>query len=644
MSDFQDMQELLNDFLTEAGELLSSVDNKLVELERSPDDAKLLNDIFRGFHTIKGGAGFLSVHALVELCHLTENLFDQLRNGKMKVNPEVLDVILSSTSAVRDMFDVLSTQRQPAAADAQLLERLQAALRGEAVAVVVPKAADPVAELPTMAGAAVTAASAGHEPDWELLYNALLGLSAPAAPTVATPLMSAPPVAVSPVASLLAAVMPDTRQGRRRSDDPNAEVAQTGRRAGDNKAGTRETTVRIDTQRLDDVLNLSGQIGLAKNRLLCLRRDLHAGDHGVDTMRVLDETVNELDHLVGDLQSAAMRTRMQPIGRLFQKYPRLARDLARKLGKEIELELHGEETELDRSIIDELADPLVHLVRNAVDHGIETPEERRAAGKSEKCVVRLSAQQVGDRILIQVSEDGRGMRPELLRRKAVEKGLLSAEAAMGLDDAASLKLIFMPGFSTKDQLSDVSGRGVGMDVVKTNIQKLNGHIEIDSHPGKGTTFSITLPLTLAILPVLVVRQAQQPFAIPLSLVHEIVRLEPEQVQTVSGRAALTIRNEVLPVRSLAGMLGRETIQPPRFGVLMQSGVTRFVLAVDSFAGREDVIVKPLVDIKSEGVAGVTLASDGSVVLVLEMDALLSKEQTETRESLFGSVSALSKAA
>ena len=621
MSDFQDMQELLNDFLTEAGELLSSVDNKLVELERSPDDAKLLNDIFRGFHTIKGGAGFLSVHALVELCHLTENLFDQLRNGKMKVNPEVLDVILSSTSAVRDMFDMLSTQRQPAAADAQLLERLQAALRGEAVAVVVPKAADPVAELPTMAGAVVTAASAGHEPDWELLYNALLGLSAPAEPTVATPLMSAPPVAVSPVASLLAAVMPDTRQGRRRSDDPNAEVAQTGRRAGDNKAGTRETTVRIDTQRLDDVLNLSGQIGLAKNRLLCLRRDLHAGDHGVDTMRVLDETVNELDHLVGDLQSAAMRTRMQPIGRLFQKYPRLARDLARKL-----------------------ADPLVHLVRNAVDHGIETPEERRAAGKSEKCVVRLSAQQVGDRILIQVSEDGRGMRPELLRRKAVEKGLLSAEAAMGLDDAASLKLIFMPGFSTKDQLSDVSGRGVGMDVVKTNIQKLNGHIEIDSHPGKGTTFSITLPLTLAILPVLVVRQAQQPFAIPLSLVHEIVRLEPEQVQTVSGRAALTIRNEVLPVRSLAGMLGRETIQPPRFGVLMQSGVTRFVLAVDSFAGREDVIVKPLVDIKSEGVAGVTLASDGSVVLVLEMDALLSKEQTETREALFGSVSALSKAA
>jgi two-component system chemotaxis sensor kinase CheA len=392
------------------------------------------------------------VHALVELCHLTENLFDQLRNGKMKVNPEVLDVILSSTSAVRDMFDVLSTQRQPAAADAQLLERLQAALRGEAVAVVVaPKAADPVVALPPVAilDAAATAASAGHEPDWELLYNALLGLSAPAVEPVAALLMSAPPVAVSPVEALLAAVIPDTRQGRRKSDDPNAEVAQTGRRGGDNKAGTRETTVRIDTQRLDDVLNLSGQIGLAKNRLLCLRRDLHAGDHGVDTMRVLDETVNELDHLVGDLQSAAMRTRMQPIGRLFQKYPRLARDLARKLGKEIELELHGEETELDRSIIDELADPLVHLVRNAVDHGIETPEERRAAGKSEKCVVRLSAQQVGDRILIQVSEDGRGMRPELLRRKAVEKGLLSAEAAMGLDDAASLKLIFMPGFRPK---------------------------------------------------------------------------------------------------------------------------------------------------------------------------------------------------
>ncbi len=624
MSDFQDMQELLRDFLTEAGELLAGVDNKLVELERAPDDAKLLNDIFRGFHTIKGGGGFLGVHTLVELCHLTENLFDNLRNRKLKLTPEVLDSILAATATVRRMFDQLAGERQPDAAEPQLLERLKATLSGETAkpALVVVKAA-PVAML------APAAKAGAQEPDWQKLYDGLLGLTAPAALTVVP--------AVGEVA-------PERRQGRRSTDDPNADGVNQGRRASDTKVVVRETTVRIDTHRLDEVLNLSGQIGLAKNRLLCLRSDLHAGKHGTDTLRALDETVNELDHLVGDLQSAAMKTRMQPIGRLFQKYPRLARDLARKLGKDVELELHGEETELDRSIIDDLADPLVHLVRNAVDHGIESAEDRRAAGKPEKSVVRLSAKQIGDRIQIEVSDDGRGMRPEILRRKAVEKGLLDADAAMGLDDRRSLQLIFLPGFSTKDELSDVSGRGVGMDVVKTNIQKLNGHIEIESTPGSGTTISITLPLTLAILPVLVVRNGKQPFAIPLALVHEIILLDPKHVQMVSGRAALTVRDEVLQVRSLARMLGRPLLGAPRYGVLMQSTVMRYILAVDSFAGREDVIVKPITDVKPQGVAGVTLSSDGSVVLVLEMEALLATPHDETRDALFGTTPALAQAA
>ena len=624
MSDFQDMQELLRDFLMEAGELLASVDNKLVDLERAPDDATLLNDIFRGFHTIKGGAGFLGVHALVELCHLTENLFDNLRNRKLKLTPEVLDAILAATATVRRMFDQLAGERQPDAAEPQLLERLKATLSGDAAKPVLAV----VKTVPAVVPAPAANANA-QETDWQKLYDGLLGISAPAALTVVP--------AVGEVA-------PERRQGRRSTDDPNADGVNQGRRASDTKVVVRETTVRIDTHRLDDVLNLSGQIGLAKNRLLCLRSDIHAGKHGPDTLRALDETVNELDHLVGDLQSAAMKTRMQPIGRLFQKYPRLARDLARKLGKDVELELFGEETELDRSIIDDLADPLVHLVRNAVDHGIESAEDRRAAGKPEKSVVRLSAKQIGDRIQIEVSDDGRGMRPEILRRKAVEKGLLDADAAMGLDDRRSLQLIFLPGFSTKDELSDVSGRGVGMDVVKTNIQKLNGHIEIESTPGSGTTISITLPLTLAILPVLVVRNGKQPFAIPLALVHEIILLDPAEVQMVSGRAALTVRDEVLQLRSLARMLGRPLEKAPRYGVLMQSTVMRYILAVDSFAGREDVIVKPITDVKPKGVAGVTLASDGSVVLVLEMEALLATPHDETRDALFGATPVLARAA
>jgi two-component system chemotaxis sensor kinase CheA len=596
MSDFQGMEEMLQDFLTEAGELLSDVDNKLVELERRPDDAKLLNDIFRGFHTIKGGAGFLNASALVALCHLTENLFDELRNHRMTLSAEVLDVILAATGVVREMFDALARQQQPAAADAQLLARLQAALRGEAPPAVV---------------AAPVAAAPAREPDWARLYAVLLGTPAADAGTV----------------------VPDTRNGRRAADNPAVEAAPLGRREGDKVAVAKETTIRIDTARLDQVLNLSGEIGLTKNRLNCLRRDVMQGKHDTATLRALDDAVGELDHLVCDLQSAVMKTRMQPVGRLFQKYPRMARDLARQLGKEVELEIIGEDTELDRNIIEDLGDPLVHLVRNAVDHGLETREERKALGKPEKCVLRLSAQQAGDHILIQIADDGRGMRPEVLRKKAVEKGLLDAETANGLDERQSLQLIFLPGFSTKDQVTSVSGRGVGMDVVKNNIQKLKGRVEIESAPGAGTTINIALPLTLAILPVLIVRYGAQPFAVPLAMVHEIALLDPAQVQLVSGRTTMVIRDEVLPVRSLAKLLGWRSQAAPRYGVLMQSATTKFVLAVDGFVGREDVVIKPLQDIKPKGVAGATLAGDGSVVLVLDIEELLASPHEETRAML-----------
>ncbi len=272
-------------------------------------------------------------------------------------------------------------------------------------------------------------------------------------------------------------------------------------------------------------------------------------------------------------------------------------------------------------MIDDLADPLVHLVRNAVDHGVESTEDRRAAGKPETSVVRLSARQAGDHILIEISDDGRGMRADVLRQKAVEKGLIDADTANGLDERQSLQLVFLPGFSTKDQISSVSGRGVGMDVVKNNIQKLNGRIEIESVPGNGTTFRIALPLTLAILPVLVVTQNNQPFAVPLSLVHEIIPLEAAQIRPVGGRATMVVRDDVLPVRTLATLLGREQQGYPRFGVLMQSALGAFILAVDGYVGREDVVIKPLEDVKPRGIAGATLSGSGSVVLVLDMQQL-----------------------
>lgn len=587
MSDFQGMEDMLNDFLTEAGELLSKVDNQLVELEKHPGDVKLLNEIFRGFHTIKGGAGFLNAATLVELCHLTENLFDQLRNGALRLTPEIMDAIMESTAMVRTMFDVLAKAQQPPAAGRELLDRLQAALSGKPLAV--PAEVIPLRQPLHQA----------CEPDWQALHHALLDTRAVPAETP----------------------RPQGNPGRRASDNPEADVVPVGRRETDKVAVSRETTIRVDTHRLDQVLNLSGEIGLTKNRLACLRHDLLSGKRDGETMRAFDEAVNQLDLLVGDLQNSVMKTRMHPIGRLFQKYPRMARDLARSLGKTVELAISGEETELDRSMIDDLADPLVHLVRNAVDHGVESTEDRRAAGKPETSVVRLSARQAGDHILIEISDDGRGMRADVLRQKAVEKGLIDADTANGLDERQSLQLVFLPGFSTKDQISSVSGRGVGMDVVKNNIQKLNGRIEIESVPGNGTTSRIALPLTLAILPVLVVTQNNQPFAVPLSLVHEIIPLEAAQIRPVGGRATMVVRDDVLPVRTLATLLGREQQGYPRFGVLMQSALGAFILAVDGYVGREDVVIKPLEDVKPRGIAGATLSGSGSVVLVLDMQQL-----------------------
>jgi two-component system chemotaxis sensor kinase CheA len=513
------------------------------------------------------------------------------------------------------MFGYLERRALPPAADGALLAALQDAIDGR----LAPVEAAPAERAPAAAAEAVP--DAAGEPDWAALYGALTG-AAPAAPTPP----QASPAALHEVQQRSA--------GRRASDQPEAEGVRAGRRDTDKVVVSQETTIRIDTNRLDQVLNLSGEIGLAKNRLNCLRTDLLGGNTGGDTLRALDEAVSHLDLLVSDLQNAVMKTRMQPIGRLFAKYPRVARDMARQLGKNVELELAGEETELDKTMIEELGDPLIHLVRNAVDHGIEAPAERRAAGKPDVAIVQLTAQQVGDHILLEIGDDGRGMKPEALRAKAVEKGLIDAETAASMDDKAALQLVFMPGFSTKEQVSNFSGRGVGMDVVKTNISKLNGRIDIRSEVGRGTTFSISLPLTLAILPVLVVRLGDQPFAVPLSLVREIIPIDVGDVQEVSGRATLLVRDQMLPVRSLAGLIGWRHTRAPAYGVLMQSTTASFVLAVDGFVGRDDVVIKPLQDIKPKGVAGATLSGEGSVVLVLDIEALLTEPHRETRSAMF----------
>ena len=599
MNDFAGMEELLQDFLQESSDLLSDVDSKLLSLEQSPNDSHLLNDIFRGFHTIKGGAGFLNANELVSLCHLTENLFDRLRNAELRLNAEIMDAILAATSEIRHMFSALAQGVQPAAAPPELLAALQAALNGQ-----------------SPAKPAQTVATAGG-PDWNRLYEALTGTPASTTAAAAAPASKAAAAPVEPeidVASLKTSAF-----GRRASDMPGSSASPTGRRDAES---TKENTIRVDTERLDQVLNLSGEIGLTKNRLNQLRTEILLGTTDPGTLRALDEAVNQLDMLVVSLQNSVMKTRMQPIGRLFKKFPRLARDLARQLGKEVELVLSGEETEIDKTMIEDLNDPLVHLIRNAVDHGVEDTEQRLAAGKTAKSLVQLQARQVGDHIIIVIADDGKGMHPDTIRAKAIEKGLITAEVANNLDETQCLELIFLPGFSTKEQISSVSGRGVGMDVVKTNIQKLNGTVSIRSAAGKGTELTISLPLTLAILPVLLVRLGEQSFAAPLSMVREIISVKAEHLQHVGGKANMVVRGEVLPVVSLASMIGWEESGTPEVGVLMHVDSHSFILSVDGFDGHDDVVIKSMDTFRPKGVAGVTMSSDGEIVLILDIKELL----------------------
>ena len=618
MNDFAGMEELLSDFLLEAGEMLSDVDSKLMELEKYPNDSKLLNEIFRGFHTIKGGAGFLNASELVTLCHLTENLFDKLRNRELTLSAELMDVIFAATAEVRRMFGALQQSQQPNAAPAEMIDNLKAALSGKAV---LPSAksqpASPVVSTAAIQpGAAPGAQAAIDSVDWQALYNALTGSTDIAAKVGVT----RDPEKIAEAISEEEAT--NKAFGRRTSDVPGATV---GRRDGDVPAKeAKESTIRVDTDRLDQVLNLSGEIGLTKNRLTHLRSDILQGRNDAEVFHDLDQSVTQLDTLVVSLQNAVMKTRMQPIGRLFKKYPRLARDLARSLGKDVELVLIGEETEMDKTMIEDLNDPLVHLVRNAVDHGVESIEKRIAAGKPEKSIVELSARQEGDHIMITITDDGNGMRPEVIRNKAIEKGLITSEIANTLDESQCLELILLPGFSTKDEISSVSGRGVGMDVVKTNIEKLNGTINIQSEPGKGSIFTISLPLTLAILPVLILRLGDQSFAVPLSMVREILSVTPEQLQQVSGRATMVVRGEVLPVLPLAQLIGwRASDKEPEVGVLMQIGNNSFILSADGFAGHDDVVIKSLDTFRPKGVAGVTMSSEGDIVLILDIKELLS---------------------
>ena len=792
---FGDDEEILQDFLVEAGEILELLSEQLVELEQRPDDKELLNAIFRGFHTVKGGAGFLQLNAMVDCCHVTENLFDILRNGQRNVTSELTDVVLQALDAVNLQFEQIQNGQEISAADPELIKNLECLVAGEdintekaeAEVVAAPASAEPAVIQPDESTASVegvlftsdsntesatgsesaditdaeferlldaiddekaanksssVTSSAGEKPktsavdtsssnsdaisddEFDALLDQLHGSGKGPGNDNNTPDVSAPnsvvssaaagneisedefdalldqlhgqglgpgknPVKTSGSSSKAAPSAAASKSGELINDDEfDALLDQlhgqgkgpTAQNSGDLKASASvaapsqqtakkpeksvaksasksaakaavkppgamsskpaargsardgagpspnavvaETTVRVDTQRLDDIMNMVGELVLVRNRLVRL------GDKAND--EVLSKAVGNLDVVTADLQTSVMKTRMQPIKKVFGRFPRVVRDLARNLKKEINLELVGEETDLDKNLVEALADPLVHLVRNSVDHGIEMPADREASGKPRVGKVILAAAQEGDHILLSITDDGAGMDPDKLRSIAVEKGLYDEDSVQRLSDVEAFNLIFAPGFSTKKEISDVSGRGVGMDVVKTKINQLNGSVEIKSVMGEGTCLTIKVPLTLAIMPTLMIMLENQTFALPLASVNEIFHMDLTKTNIVDGQECVSIRNTAIPIF----FLKRWLVKNPSDGdkpeeshvVIVSVGTQRVGFVVDQLIGQEEVVIKPLGKMLhgTPGMAGATITGDGTIALILDVPSMLKR--------------------
>ncbi|WP_428312347.1 chemotaxis protein CheA [Hydrocarboniphaga sp.] len=585
--------ELRDDFLTESRELLSRLAEQLVDLERSPDDRELLNAVFRGFHTIKGSAGFFELNSVVRLAHAAEEIFGLLRAGRCKLDPSVLDAVLEALDGLREMLGAVAAGREPAEANAELIEVLQFLAAGDGEAVV------------DAAPVEVTSAGIPADPFSDDEFEKLLDQ------------LQSQPKTPSPACGGGAGVGAEVTALPLQTPPSQPSPASGGRSP---EADPEQTSIRVDTQRLDQVMDLLGELVLVRNRIKTL------GAVGVSAE--LRKAFSELDVTTSGLQNQVTRMRMQPIRKLFSRFPKLARDTARKLGKQVEVERFGEDTELDKSLIEALGDPLMHMVRNAIDHGLEMPELRLKAGKPAAGRVLLSAEQMGGQIVVTISDDGAGMNPDRLREKALEKGLINAADAARMSRDECLQLIFMAGFSTKDQVTDLSGRGVGMDVVRSNIHALNGVVSIESEPGKGSTIRMRLPLTLAIQPVLMVQRGVRLFAIPLQAVEDVFCLNRDAVQiNGSGWETSAYRDGRLRLIRLSSWLGLEDLgdEMARHVVVVNVDNERYGLIVGSVRGREEIVVKSLGRLLKglAGVAGGTVTSDGRIALILELPGLVS---------------------
>lgn len=722
---FEVDEDIMQDFLVEAGEILEQLQEQLVELENNPEDGELLNAIFRGYHTVKGGAGFLALTELVEICHGAENVFDIMRNGQRSLNPELMDVILQATDVVVDMFERVKAREPLEAAPASLIEILHKLSKpeqeGESI---FENSADEVHDAQevdiddtvnndlTVEGAPQSNSQSDSideisEDEFEALLDELHGSAGPSSATANTSDHSSnnttsdsssdeisddefealldelhgkgsfkaqTPAATQTTESPKATdnddeisddefeALLDNLHGKGKAPSVTNETASknapapkveaisdkvatpaqkpvqsnsaplakvpspvkprsTKKTDAKPSAPQAETTVRVDTKRLDQIMNMVGELVLVRNRLLSL--GINLADES------MSKAIANLDVVTGDLQGAVMKTRMQPIKKVFGRFPRVVRDLARTLKKEISLVLEGEDTDLDKNLVEALADPLVHLVRNSVDHGIEMPDEREANGKSRIGTVKLAASQEGDHILLTIADDGKGMDAEKLKEIAISRGVLDADSAARMSDVEAFNLIFAPGFSTKTEISDISGRGVGMDVVKTKINQLNGTVNINSALGAGTTLEIKVPLTLAILPTLMIVVGQQTFALPLGSVNEIINMDVSKTNTVDNQLTMIVRSKAIPLFYLNDWLNPHLPCEDRTRghvVVVQIGTQQVGFVVDSLIGQEEVVIKPLDALLqgTPGMAGATITSDGGIALILDIPSLLKR--------------------
>ncbi|QOP41745.1 hybrid sensor histidine kinase/response regulator [Sulfurimonas marina] len=647
-----EFQEILQDFLVESFELVEKLDEDLVELESNPEDLDLLNGIFRVAHTVKGASSFLNFDILTHLTHHMEDVLNKARHGELVITPDIMDVILESVDLMKQLLEQIRDTSEDGGIDVSACVSRLDKVSGGTGEVETPVAEAPAQEAPQEVEEVEETTSDDDEDELdyenmspeeveaeiERLLNQrqeedkkkreakiAAGESVPSLepdaqpdeefaeePKEETPPPPPPPTAPTPPKAAASS-----------GGDSEPKAAAPARKA----PAAVEQTIRVDVKRLDHLMNLIGELVLAKNRLIKINDDVEERYEGEEFLEELNQVVSIVSLVTTDLQIAVMKTRMLPVGKVFNKFPRMIRDLSRELNKKIELVISGEDTELDKSIVEEIGDPLVHIIRNSCDHGIEAPADRVAKGKEETGTIMLKAYNEGNQIVIQIDDDGKGLDAEMLKAKSLEKGIITEKEAETMSDKEAFGLIFKPGFSTAAQVTNVSGRGVGMDVVKTNIEKLNGIIDIDSEIGKGTSMKLKIPLTLAIIQALLVGVQEEHYAIPLASVLETVRISTDEIYTVEGKSVMRLRDDVLSLVHIGDIFEVERIldsSEHAYVVVLGLGTSKLGLIVDTLVGQEEIVIKSLGEYLKgiDGIAGATIRGDGGVTLIVDVVALM----------------------